>query len=95
VQALPLAVREQPDLILLDVMMPELDGPSTFERLRESAATRHIPVIFMTAKAQTHELEKLRALGAAGVISKPFDPMALPAEIRAILAKAAAGAGAR
>jgi two-component system OmpR family response regulator len=84
-QALHLAADERPDVILLDVMMPELDGPGTFARLRENPATAGIPVIFMTAKAQPHEVASYRALGAAGVIAKPFDPMTLPAEVRTIV----------
>ena len=84
-QALSVAASEKPDVILLDVMMPELDGPGTFARLREDPATAAIPVIFMTAKAQPHEVASYRALGAAGVIAKPFDPMSLPAEVRAIV----------
>jgi two-component system OmpR family response regulator len=85
VQALSVAVEERPDVILLDVMMPELDGPGTFARLRDNPATATIPVIFMTAKAQPHEVASYRALGAAGVIAKPFDPMTLPAEVRTIV----------
>jgi CheY-like chemotaxis protein len=84
-QALTVAASEKPDVILLDVMMPELDGPGTFARLREDPATAAIPVIFMTAKAQPHEVASYRALGAAGVIAKPFDPMTLPGEVRSIV----------
>jgi CheY-like chemotaxis protein len=84
-EAVEVARRELPTLILLDVMMPELDGPGTFARLRENPATAGIPVIFMTAKAQPHEVASYRALGAAGVIAKPFDPMTLPAEVRTIV----------
>ena len=74
-----------PDLILCDVMMPVMDGPTTLARLRESPQTAHIPVVFMTARAQTRELEHFKSLGAAGVISKPFDPMTLAASIRSHL----------
>jgi CheY-like chemotaxis protein len=88
-QALELAARERPDVVVLDVMMPDLDGPSTFQRLRADPATAAIPVIFMTAKAQKHEVESFLALGAAGVIPKPFDPMTLAAEVRRIVAAAA------
>jgi CheY-like chemotaxis protein len=63
-------------------MMPHMDGPTTFARLREEEACRDIPVIFMTAKVQPAEVEQYRKLGAIGVISKPFDPMTLPDEIR-------------
>lgn len=83
--ALALAPVELPDLIMLDVMMPEMDGPTTFMKLQDNAELRSIPVIFMTAKVQTHELESYLNIGAAGVISKPFDPMTLPEEIKKIL----------
>jgi two-component system, OmpR family, response regulator len=82
-----LARREVPDAILLDVMMPGQDGISTLAQLRESEPTRSIPVILLTAKAMSFELRRLEELGACGVITKPFDPMALPGELRAILEK--------
>ena len=72
------AAREaRPDLILLDVMMPELDGPSTYRLLLETEETRAIPVIFLTAKVQSGEQRKLHELGALGIIAKPFDPLRL------------------
>jgi CheY-like chemotaxis protein len=74
-----------PDLILLDVMMPFMDGPTTLVRLRETPDAAEIPVVFMTARAQTRELEQFRALGAAGVIAKPFDPMTLAVSVRGYL----------
>lgn len=80
--ALAIAARWRPDVILLDVMMPDLDGPSTLAELRKLAETRSIPVIFITARTQSHEVERFRALGAAAVISKPFDPMLLAAQVR-------------
>lgn len=70
-----------PNLILLDVMMPEMDGPTTFNNLQQNKNTKDIPVIFMTAKAQVHEVEKFKEIGALGVITKPFDPMSLCDEI--------------
>lgn len=73
-----------PDLIMLDVMMPELDGPSTFNKLKEMEKLKNVPVIFMTAKAQVHEVEHFKSLGAIGVITKPFDPMTLCEEIQNI-----------
>lgn len=79
------AVAEAPDAILLDVMMPERDGPAVLALLKADPRTAAIPVIFLTAKAMVSELERLRALGAAGVLTKPFDPMLLAASIRAIL----------
>ena len=71
-----------PDLILLDVMMPGMDGPATLRALREQPRTSGIPVIFMTAKVQSHEIAQYLALGALGVIAKPFDPMSLPDQVR-------------
>lgn len=73
-----------PDLILLDVMMPGMDGPTTLKELRGCPATASIPVIFMTAKAQRHEIDQYLALGALGVITKPFNPMTLAEQIRAL-----------
>lgn len=70
-----------PDLVLLDVMMPDMDGPAVFQHLRENQATRELPVIFMTAKAQAEEVDGYLKMGALGVIPKPFDPMTLPATI--------------
>jgi CheY-like chemotaxis protein len=79
------AVAEVPDGILLDVMMPEQDGPATFRLLKADPRTAHIPVIFLTAKAMAADVDRLRALGAKGVLTKPFDPMTLAASVRAIL----------
>ena len=75
----------QPDLILLDVMMPELDGPGVLEILRQDAATTAIPVVFITARTQAHEVARLRELGARGVIAKPFDAMTLAQQVRTFL----------
>lgn len=91
-EALALARAHGPDLILLDVMMPDMDGVATFKALADDEQTRGIPVIFMTARVQSHERERYVGFGAAGVIAKPFDPMRLPADIRGILAQ---GAGQR
>ena len=74
-----------PDLILLDVMMPGMDGPTTLGRLRELPHLARTPVIFMTAKVQPDEVTELNTLGAVGVIAKPFDPMRLGEQIRSIL----------
>lgn len=76
----------RPDVILLDVMMPHLDGPGTLGRLRERPEHEQTPVIFMTARAQSGEVDHYRALGALDVIIKPFDPMTLAGDVRAILA---------
>jgi two-component system, OmpR family, response regulator len=73
-----------PDLVLLDVMMPGMDGPTTLIALREMPVARAVPVIFMTAKVQAQEVSRYRALGAEDVIAKPFDPMALSDRVRAI-----------
>jgi len=72
-------------VILLDVMMPELDGPATLDALRAHDDTRAIPVLFMTAKAQAGELTRYASLGVAGVIPKPFDPMTLHERVAAAL----------
>ena len=74
----------RPQLILLDVMMPGMDGPSTLSRLREQESLRDVPAVFMTAKVQTHEVAHYKTLGAMGVIAKPFDPMTLAQELRTI-----------
>ncbi|KPC49212.1 response regulator [Amantichitinum ursilacus] len=82
--ALDAAPTAQADLFLLDVMMPGMDGPTTLGRLREQPALAGIPAIFMTAKAQPAEVANLLALGASGVIPKPFDPMTLADEVRTL-----------
>lgn len=71
-----------PDMILLDVMMPGMDGPTTLQHLREIPALSETPVVFVTAKVQPHEIEQFKQLGAAHVIGKPFDPMSLATMIR-------------
>ncbi|SDI21207.1 Response regulator receiver domain-containing protein [Pseudomonas benzenivorans] len=77
-----------PDFILLDVMMPGMDGPQTLEKLGERLDLRQIPVVFMTAKVQPAEIEHYRSLGARDVIIKPFDPMQLAAQVRQIWSRA-------
>jgi CheY-like chemotaxis protein len=84
-EALAVAAAWPSDIILLDVMMPGMDGPATLARLQSNAETAKIPVVFMTARAQTRELELFRSLGAVGVICKPFDPMTLAASVRSYL----------
>ena len=81
--------RDRPDVILLDVMMPKLDGYETCRRLKANPATKAIPVIFLTAKAQQFEVKKGMDLGACGYLTKPFNPMTLQAEITDILEEAA------
>lgn len=83
--ALTVAPDFQPALILLDVMMPHMDGPTTLSRLRADPRTAVIPVVFITARTQSAEVEQLRQLGALGVIAKPFDPMTLADQARAFL----------
>ena len=83
-EALRVAPEASPDLILMDVMMPGMDGPSTLAELRKLPGTRDTPVVFMTAKVQPHEVEHYKKLGALDVIAKPFDPMALPRDVREI-----------
>jgi CheY-like chemotaxis protein len=80
-EALATAPQLAPDLILLDMMMPDLDGVGTLRALRALPDCSATPVIFMTAKVQPHEVVEYRALGALGVIAKPFDPMTLSASI--------------
>jgi len=75
----------RPDVILLDVMMPEMDGPATLRALQADPATVEIPVVFLTAKAMRAEIDRLRALGAAGVLIKPFDPLSLGSELEEVL----------
>ena len=79
------AEEELPDAILLDVMMPDMDGPTTFRRLRDNPATAAIPVILLTARAQSGDRERLEGLGVAGVLSKPFDPMELSRQVSDVL----------
>ena len=74
----------QPQLLLLDVMMPEMDGPTTLQSLRKLDITAETPVIFMTAKVQPQEVEQYKSLGALDVIAKPFDPMQLSEQVRKI-----------
>jgi two-component system, cell cycle response regulator len=75
---------EKPDLVVLDVMMPGMDGPALLKRMRQDPGLAHIPVIFMTAKVSHEETQKFRELSAIGVIAKPFDPMTLGSQVRAL-----------
>jgi CheY-like chemotaxis protein len=84
VEALEKAVAFKPDLVLLDVMMPGMDGPETLNNLRAFPELINTPVVFMTAKVQPQEVEAYLHLGAVGVIAKPFDPMTLAQELRDI-----------
>ena len=75
------AEAEQPDAILLDVMMPDMDGPTTFEKLQANVATRHIPVIFLTAKVQAPDRRRYAGMGVKAAIAKPFSPLELAAQV--------------
>jgi two-component system OmpR family response regulator len=79
------AEEERPDVILLDMMMPTMDGSETLAALRAQPATATTPVIFLTAKAVLVEVERMRDLGAAGVLIKPFDPRTLAGDVRALV----------
>ena len=76
-----------PDVFLLDMMMPGLNGRQTLDKMREQPTLAKVPAIFMTARAQHSEIEELMRVGAADVISKPFDPMALPEQIKQAMKK--------
>lgn len=84
-EGIELARQSAPDLMLLDVMMPEIDGPTVLGQLRADPATAAIPVVFITARTQAQEISNLKELGARGVIAKPFDPMTLAGQVRAFL----------
>jgi two-component system, OmpR family, response regulator len=90
-EAVTTAPSAAPDLLLLDVMMPGMDGPATLRALRGIPATSATPVVFMTAKVQAAEIAQYRALGALDVIAKPFDPMQVSAQIQKIWAAQPAG----
>ncbi len=75
------AIQSLPDAVLLDVMMPGMDGPTTFRELRKNPATAHIPVILLTAKVQSNDQRRFADLGVEAVLFKPFDPMTLSNQI--------------
>ncbi|MBC7803754.1 MAG: response regulator [Candidatus Parcubacteria bacterium] len=74
----------KPELVMLDWMMPGMDGPTLFRKMRETPETKDLPVVFITAKASTRELDELKTMGAVGTISKPFSPKDLPEQLRAM-----------
>ena len=77
----------RPDLVMLDWMMPVLDGPALFRQMKQRPETSALPVVFITAKAAQRDLDELLTMGAAGTISKPFSPKDLPDQLRAIWSK--------
>lgn len=80
-EALKILENTKPSAILLDVMMPEMDGFSTLKALRQNHSLDDVPIIFMTARAISHEMDEYLALGANGALPKPFDPMTLSAQV--------------
>ena len=86
-QAIGVMMAFKPDLVMLDWMMPGLDGPALFKKMKEDPQTAALPVVFITAKAQSRDMAELMALGAHGAISKPFSPKDLPDQLRAIWKK--------
>jgi two-component system, OmpR family, response regulator len=85
-QAIATICEFRPDLVMLDWMMPVMDGPTLFRQMKLRADISALPVVFITAKASQRDLDELKTLGAAGTISKPFSPKDLPAQLRAIWA---------
>ena len=85
-QAIAVINEFRPDLVMLDWMMPVLDGPALFQQMKLRPETSALPVVFITAKASQRDLDELKSLGAAGTISKPFSPKDLPEQLRAIWA---------
>jgi CheY-like chemotaxis protein len=84
-EALRIAPQLRPDAILLDVMMPEMDGPTTFHHLQSDPATKDIPVIFLTAKVQAADRRRFTEIGVRSMIPKPFDPLSLAEQIASAL----------
>jgi CheY-like chemotaxis protein len=84
-QGLARAIEHKPDAILLDVMMPGMDGPTTFRELRKNPATADIPVLLLTAKVQSSDQRRFADLGVAAILFKPFDPMTLSSQIANVL----------
>lgn len=80
-EGIAIAAAEQPDAILLDVMMPDMDGPTTFQQLQDNPATRQISVILLTAKVQASDLRRYDELGVKGAIAKPFNPLQLASQV--------------
>jgi CheY-like chemotaxis protein len=85
-QAIETMAEFRPDLVMLDWMMPVMDGPTLFRQMKLRPETSALPVVFITARASQRDLDELKSLGAAGTISKPFSPKDLPEQLRAIWA---------
>ena len=85
VKGIEVAVAEQPDAILMDVMMPEVDGPTTFRNMQQNLAISSIPVLLLTAKVQGVDQRRFAGLGVAAVLFKPFDPLTLADQISEVL----------
>ena len=81
IEGLIKAETEQPDVVLLDVMLPDMDGPTTFLKLQENPATQKIPVILLTAKAKAADQRRLSPLGVVAILTKPFDPIILADQV--------------
>lgn len=92
-ECLTLAEQEHPDVILLDVLMPKLNGLDACRRLKANAATKDIPIIFLSASTQEHQMQKGLQMGAIGYLPKPFDPLQLPQQVRELLEKASSSPG--
>ena len=85
IEAMACARTERPDVILMDMMMPGMDGLSALATMRSAEDLLDVPIVFMTARIQRHEIDEYLRAGAIGVIRKPFDPMALPRELESLL----------
>ncbi|MGH3003789.1 MAG: response regulator [Gaiellaceae bacterium] len=90
-EALALIAEEIPDLVLLDVMMPAIDGWDVARELQRDARTRDLPIVFLTARAEPADRQRAADLGAVGYVSKPFDPIELPATVEKTLEQVARG----
>jgi CheY-like chemotaxis protein len=84
-KGIEVAVAQQPDAILMDVMMPEVDGPTTFRNMQQNPAISNIPVLLLTAKVQGVDQRRFAGLGVAAVLFKPFDPLTLADQISEVL----------
>lgn len=84
-EGIAIAAEKQPDAILLDVMMPDMDGTTTFQKLQENSATRRIPVVLLTAKVQASDRRRYDEMGVKGAIAKPFNPLQLAGEVANLL----------